>query len=148
MTGVQNVASGLAALYNNTKGGNNTALGSEALYTNTTGSSNIAVGNNAGVNLTIGNNNIDIGNAGTAAESNAIRIGTKGTQKNTFIAGIFGTAVTGSTVVVNSSGKLGVAASSARLQEANKPMEKASQPILALKPVTFRFKPRLDPSGI
>jgi hypothetical protein len=56
--------------------------------------------------------------------------------------------VTGSQVVVNSNGKLGVVASSARFKEAIKPMDKASEAILALKPVTFRYKPDLDPDGI
>jgi hypothetical protein len=106
------------------------------------------VGNQAGVNLTTGNNNIDIGAPGAAGEANTIRIGKQGTQKQTFIAGISGVAVTGSTVVVNSSGKLGVAASSARFKQAIKPMDKASEALLALKPVTFRYKQEIDPDGI
>jgi hypothetical protein len=57
-------------------------------------------------------------------------------------------AVTGTQVVVNSSGKLGVAASSARFKEAIKPMDSATETILALKPVTFRYKHELDPDGI
>ena len=56
--------------------------------------------------------------------------------------------MTGSPVVVNSNGKLGVATSSARFKEAIKPMDKASEAILALKPVTFRYKEELDPEGI
>jgi len=51
-------------------------------------------------------------------------------------------------VVVNSTGKLGVATSSARFKEAIKPMDKASEAILALKPVTFRYKHELDPEAI
>jgi hypothetical protein len=82
---------------------------------------------------------------GNAGEANTIRIGKQGTQKNTFIAGILGTAVTGSSVVVSSTGKLGVATSSARFKEAIKPMDKASEAILALKPVTFRYKEEIDP---
>ena len=39
-------------------------------------------------------------------------------------------------------------ASSARFKEAIKPMDKASEAILALKPVTFRYKHELDPEGI
>jgi hypothetical protein len=57
-------------------------------------------------------------------------------------------AVTGTQVVVNSSGKLGVAASSARFKEAIKPMDSATETILALKPVTFRYRHELDPDGI
>jgi len=85
---------------------------------------------------------------GAAGEANTIRIGKQGTQKATFIAGIFGTAVSGSTVVVNSSGKLGVAVSSAGFKEAIKPMDKVSEAILALKPVSFRYKEELDPDRI
>src|SRR4029077_12395846 len=61
---------------------------------------------------------------------------------------ISGVVVTGSTVVVNSSGQLGVAPSSARFKEAIKPMDKAREAILALKPVTFRYKEEIDPDGI
>ena len=49
---------------------------------------------------------------------------------------------------MNSSGKLGIAASSVRFKEAIKPMDKASEAILALKPVTFRYKQEIDPDGI
>ncbi|PYK56398.1 MAG: hypothetical protein DME47_02055, partial [Verrucomicrobia bacterium] len=128
---------------------NNTACGSAALIKNTTGSNNIALGSNTGQNLTTGSNNIDIGTnvLGVAGEANTIRIGKQGTQKNTFVAGIFGTAVTGSQVVVNANGKLGVAASSARFKEAVKPMDKTSEPILALRPVSFRYKEEIDPEA-
>jgi trimeric autotransporter adhesin len=81
-------------------------------------------------------------------ESGKIRIGIAGTQTATFIAGISGVAVTGSQVVVNANGKLGVTASSARFKDEIKPMDKASEAIHALKPVTFRYKPELDPEGI
>jgi hypothetical protein len=53
-------------------------------------------------------------NVGVAGESKTIRIGNKATDTATFIAGIYGVAVTGSQVVVNSIGKLGIAGSSAR----------------------------------
>ena len=102
----------------------------------------------AGWNLTTGSNNIDIGNAGVAGESNKIRIGKQGVQNGTFVAGISGVAVSGSQVVVNSSGKLGVATSSARFKQAIKPMDKASEAILALEPVTFRYKEQIDPDAI
>jgi trimeric autotransporter adhesin len=149
-TGANNTADGLVALANNTRGGGNTACGTAALISNTTGSNNVAVGNNTGQNLTTGNNNIDIGAnvLGMAGEANTIRIGKQGTQKNTLVAGIFGTAVTGSTVVVNSTGKLGVATSSARFKEGIKPMDKASESILNLKPVSFYYKEDLDPEKI
>jgi hypothetical protein len=147
VNGVNNSAHGVFALQNN-KGGDNTAMGFQALKSNVGGSNNIAVGSNAGANLTTGSNNIDIGAPGVAGESAKIRIGTKGTQNGTFIAGISGVAVTGSTVVVNTNGKLGVATSSARFKEAIKPMDKASEGILALSPVAFRYKKDIDPDGI
>jgi hypothetical protein len=146
--GSNNTATGVVALESNTTGNNNTANGVATLEHNTTGSNNVALGFNAGVNLTTGSNNIDIGNAGLAGEAAKIRIGKQGTQNGTFIAGIFGVPITGSTVVVNSSGKLGVATSSARFKDAIKPMADASEAILALKPVTFRYKHELDPDGI
>ena len=70
--------------------------------------------------------------------ANTIPIGQIKTQNKTFIAGISGVAVTGSALVVSSAGKLGEAASSAWFKEAIKPMDKTSEAILALKPVTFR----------
>jgi hypothetical protein len=144
-TGSNNTADGLLALENNTAGHDNTAQGFQALKSNTTGNNNIALGSNAGGNLTTGSNDIDIGAPGAAGEANTLRIGREGTQKQTFIAGISGVAVSGSTVVVNSSGKLGVATSSARFKEAIKPMDKASEAILQLRPVTFRYKEKIDP---
>jgi uncharacterized coiled-coil protein SlyX len=143
-TGNENAASGVSALQNNTTGNENTALGNQALQFNTTGNNNIALGSNSGDNLTTGANNIDIGNSGVAAESNTIRIGIS--QSATFIAGINGTAVTGTAVVVNGSGQLGVAPSSQRFKDEMKPMDKASEAILALKPVTFRYKQEIDPA--
>jgi hypothetical protein len=149
-SGSNNTGNGANALVFNTTGSRNTADGDAALEFNTIGNNNVALGYLAGQNLTTGSNNIDIGAnvPGVAKEANTIRIGKQGTQKTTFVAGIFGTAVTGSTVVVNSTGKLGVATSSARFKEAIKPMDKASEAVLALKPVTFRYKQELDPDRI
>jgi hypothetical protein len=147
-TGNGNTADGYQALISNTTGRGNTADGFQALSNNTTGNGNIALGNSAGSGLTTGSNNIDIGAQGIANDSNTIRIGGSGTQKSTFIVGIAGVAVTGSQVVVNSNGKLGVTASSARFKEAIKPMDKASEILLALEPVTFRYKHDLDPAGV
>jgi hypothetical protein len=148
-TGSNNTADGFLALENNKAGHDNIAVGFQALKGNTTGNNNIALGSNAGANVTTGSNNIDLGAnvVGTNGDANAIRIGKQGTQKSTFIAGIAGTAVSGSTVVVSSNGKLGVATSSARFKESIKPMDKASETILALKPVSFRYKEEIDPDG-
>jgi hypothetical protein len=146
--GSNDAGSGVNALFSNTTGNLNVAVGVNSLLHNTTGSSNIALGFNAGSNLTIGNSNIDIGNAGIAAEANTVRLGTQGTQRRTFIAGISGTAVSGLTVVVNASGQVGVAASSERFKDEIKPMNKASEAILALEPVTFRYKRDIDPDHV
>src|SRR5712692_3050150 len=147
-TGNANTAAGLNALFSNGSGNFSTATGVNALFYNTTGNSNIALGYQAGAKLTTGDKNIDIGNVGVAAEANTIRIGTQGTQTATFIAGITGTAVSGMAVKINSSGQLGVPPSSERFKDAIKPMDKASEAILALKPVTFRYKRQIDPDGI
>jgi hypothetical protein len=104
------------------------------------------VGLQAGFNLTTGSHNIDIANHGVAGESSTTRIGD--VQTKTFIAGISGVAVAGSAVLVSGSGQLGVAVSSARYKDEIKPMDKASEAILALKPVTFRYKKEIDPKGI
>ena len=149
ISGSNNTVSGFQALNSNTTGSNNTADGNNALLHNTTGSFNIAVGNGAGGNLTTGINNIDIGNKGVAAESKTIRIGKPTKQMNTFIAGISGATVpTGVAVIVDGSGHLGTTTSSVRFKEAIEPMDKASEAILSLQPVTFRYKKYLDPEGI
>jgi uncharacterized coiled-coil protein SlyX len=147
-TGFNNTANGLNALSSNITGNRNAAFGRLALFNNTSGSRNIALGNAAGFNLITGDDNIDIGNQGVAAESGTIRIGTQGTQTATYIAGISGVAVTGVPVRVSSNGQLGVAASSKRFKDDITPMDKASEAILALKPVTFRYKKELDPDRI
>src|SRR5204862_2600343 len=148
-TGTAHTGAGFQALYSNTSGNSNTALGNNTLFSNTSGSNNIAVGDSAGTFLTTGSNNIDIGNKGVAGESKTIRIGKSGTQTKTFIAGISGaTVASGVGVIVGSNGQLGTVVSSERFKNAIKPMDKTSEAILALKPVTFRYKHDLDPESI
>jgi uncharacterized coiled-coil protein SlyX len=135
-----NTANGFQALHSNTSANYNTAIGGAALF-NTTGGANIGVGFNAGINLTTGDLNIDIGNTGLAGESRTIRIGSPQIQTATYVAGIFGATVTdGAPVLVDINGHLGTAVSSARFKDGIKPMDKASEAILSLKPVTFRYK--------
>ncbi|MGH9777053.1 MAG: tail fiber domain-containing protein, partial [Candidatus Acidiferrales bacterium] len=105
-----------------------------------TGSDNIGIGFLAGSNATSGSVNIYIGHAGVAAESNKIRIGVQGVQNGTFIAGISGTAVVGSGVLVTGAGQLGVAASTRRVKEDIHEMGEASATLLRLRPVTFRYR--------
>jgi hypothetical protein len=148
-SGHDNVASGYQTLYFNTTGYQNTADGDAALSLNTTGNNNIALGYGAGGSLTTGSNNIDIGNLGNREEGNTIRIGTEGTQTATYIAGISGaTASGGAAVFVNANGKLGTMTSSARFKDEIKPMDKASDTLFSLKPVTFRYKKEIDPQRI
>jgi trimeric autotransporter adhesin len=141
--GTENVADGHVALQANTTGSGNSAFGVEALIGNTTGSRNIALGYFAGRNLTTGDNNIDIGNSGVAGESSTIRIGDYN-HTRTFVAGISGVAISGAGVLINASGQLGVAVSSARFKDEIKPMDKASEVIFSLKPVSFRYKNEID----
>ena len=149
-TGTRNVALGAGAMNMSGGGSNNTALGYAAGYT-LLGTNNIVIGMNAASNLTGNNrsNNIEIGNPGVASDSNVIRLGDPAIQTKTFIAGIRGATVTnGSAVMVNNRGQLGVMTSSARYKEAIKPMDKSSEAILSLKPVSFHYKKELDPDGI
>jgi len=148
-TGSHNTADGEVALQRNTTGSNNTAVGQSALGTNTIGNNNIAIGTLAGFNLTTGSNNIDIFDRGVGGEANTIRIGKAGTQQAAFIAGISGATVpTGVAVIIDTDGHLGTTTSSARFKEAIQPMDKTSEAILALQPVTFRYKHDLDPAGV
>jgi hypothetical protein len=158
-TGYQNAAHGWIAMFSNTTGFQNTADGGAALGLNTTGSNNIALGFAAAYDLTAGDNNIDVAHPGVAAESNTIRIGNQVTSTDllgvvhtahtaTFIAGISGAGVSGRPVFVNGNGQLGIPPSSQRFKEEIAPMGKASEAILALRPVTFRYKHELDPDGI
>jgi Chaperone of endosialidase len=148
ITGNQNTGTGYFAVYQNTSGNNNTGHGYSALLNNTTGVGNIALGSFAGANLTTGDNNIDIGNQGVAAEASTVRIGTQGTHTATYLAGINGAGVMGVAVKINAAGQLGTAPSAARFKDEIKPMEKASEAIFGLKPVTFRYKKEIDPEGI
>ena len=142
-----NTPAGTQALNSVTSGTNNTGVGSQTLYSNTTGITNVAIGNFAGYYLTTGSNNIDIGNTGVAAEANTIRIGVSATQTATYIAGIFGaTASGGAAVLVDSNGHLGTLTSSRRYKQDIQDMGSTSEAILALRPVTFRYKPEIDPA--
>jgi hypothetical protein len=143
-----NTGVGTSALLNNTNGTNNTAVGNSALFSNTTGSGNVALRDAAGTKNITGSNNIYIGNPGTHTDSGRIRIGTPGIQTKTFVAGISGATVPdGMGVIVGSNGQLGTIVSSARFKEAVEPMNQVSEAILALKPITFRYKHQVDPTA-
>jgi hypothetical protein len=144
-TGNYNVAAGVEALLDNTTGNANLAFGLEALHSNTTGSNNIGVGYAGGYSLTTGSNNIDIGNVGVAGESGAIRIGAVSKQTKAYIAGIYGTSVSGSAVMISSTGQLGVTVSSERFKTSIASMGDRSARLEQLRPVTFHLK--TDPHG-
>jgi hypothetical protein len=149
-TGISNTAIGGEALLENGQGSTNTAVGRDALDGNTTGNNNTAIGALAGQNLTTGDNNIDIGYnvVGVPGESNTIRIGNTDIT-DTFIRGISGATTAGGVAVfVNSNGHLGTTTSSARFKDEIKPMGNTSEAILALRPVSFRYKKEIDPQGI
>jgi uncharacterized coiled-coil protein SlyX len=169
--GLNNTATGVSALANNTIGTNNTATGFNALFTNATGNANTAIGDRALVQNTTGTNNTangqgalgfnTTGTANTALGAQAgsnvttanavIAIGTAGenVSNSCYIAQIFGVTSSGGTAVfINSAGKLGTTTSSRRFKEEIKPMDKASEALLALKPVTFRYKKDIDSEGI
>jgi len=115
------------------------AIGSGALDSNTSGSFNVAI--NGGRNLTTGIFNIAIANDGVAGESNTTRIGIL--QNRCFISGIrdVTTGVPDAiNVMIDSAGQLGTVSSSRRFKTEIKPMDKASEAILSLKPVTFHYK--------
>jgi hypothetical protein len=144
--GVVNTASGAAALSSNTTGSNNTAygeealensnnnhntaVGSSALRSNTTGSVNTALGSFAGINVTTADHVICIG------------INGENVSNSCFIGNIFGetTVNAGIPVMIDSAGQLGTTSSSRRFKKEIQPMDKASESLLALKPVTFHYK--------
>ena len=141
-TGSSNTAVGFHALHSNTDGISNTAVGDSALF-QSTGGLNIAIGWSAGVNVTTGEGNIEIGNGGVFDDEHTIRIGGIGNQTRTFIRGIRD-VTTGNNnaipVVIDSAHQLGTMSSSRRFKKEIKSMNKASEAILALKPVTFHYK--------
>jgi hypothetical protein len=136
-TGNHNTADGDNALVHNTTGILNTAVGGHALDQNITGSSNVAFGFQAGFSIT-GSGNVCIGQNtfGLAGESNVTRIRNIGStaQAN----GVF--------VTVGAGGKLGFQVSSRRYKDDIKSMDKASEALFALKPVSFRYKQEIDPA--
>src|SRR4030095_11796440 len=135
----------------NVDGLGNVAVGDIAMASNVSGLFYTMVGHQAGANLTSGDDNIYIGATSgnsVTSESGTIRIGNPSFMSACFVGGISGVTVTGSPVLVDSSGQLGVTTSSVRFKKEIKPMNKTSEAILALKPVTFRYKKDLDRDGI
>ncbi len=137
-TGSANTATGVQALFHNTTGLSNVAVGYGALFNNT-GGANTALGTSAGLFATTGAGNVYIG---------ANMVGVAGESGACYIASIFGqTSASGIPVLIGSDNRLGTATSSKRFKEQIKPMDKTSEAVLALEPVTFRYKKEIDPAG-
>jgi len=151
-SGNDNTANGDSTLVNNVTGEGNVAIGSQALHSNTAGSANTAVGGGALFSST-GTGNIAIGfNAGNnvSTASSVICIGLPGqdVSNSCYIGNIFNVTSSGGTAVfINSDGKLGTTTSSKRFKKEIKPMDKASEAIFALKPVSFRYTKDVDRAG-
>src|SRR6266576_2396712 len=153
--GNANTANGFAALFSNTIGDSNNATGYTELTSNTTGIQNNAFGYSALLLNVTGDNNTAIGDTAgamiTGSGNVCIGQGVQGiaaVDNTTWIRNVYDSVVSTRTVYVNSDNKIGTLASSRRYKEEIKPMDKASEIILALKPVTFRYKQELDPHHV
>jgi hypothetical protein len=153
-TGVSNTATGLQALVLNATGSNNTAVGVNSLDGNMTGSDNTAVGLNAlfsstgSANTAIGSGaGHNITSGGNVCIGQGV-VGVAGATNTTWIRNVYSSLASGRAVYVNSDNKLGTLVSSRRYKDKIKPMGKTSEAILALKPVTFRYKQEIDPAPI
>jgi hypothetical protein len=143
-SGGYNTAVGFLSLRSDITGSFNTAVGAGALLANT-GDQNTAVGLAAGLNLTTGSRNICIGSGvlGVTGENDTIRIGDNlGAGAKCFIGGIGAALLQGGlSVVVNPiNNQIGLLPSSARFKKDIVSMDKASEAIFSLNPVTFHYK--------
>lgn len=152
-----NVAVGENALVFHQTGNSNVAVGVSALHNLTSGSGNIAIGTSAGLgnipgfpSLTTGSNNIYIGNRGSGDESGQIRIGTNGVHtQGTVIASIHGFGSGGGIpVIVNAGGRLGTTTSSARYKQDVRNVGGASDGLMSLRPVAFKYKESHEAGGL
>jgi len=153
-TGPNNTANGASALSSNTEGSANTATGDRALRSNTTGDFNTAFGFGALFNNVSGNLNTAIGSAAGADIRGSGNVcigaavhGVAGESNTTRIRNVYSSFASARAVYVNSDNKIGTLMSSRRFKHEIKPMDKASETILALKPVTFRYKKEIEPNS-
>jgi hypothetical protein len=154
--GIYNTANGAFALHLNTEGSSNTANGWQALYSNTTAVANTAVGREALDGNTTGSFNTALGFAAGSGVTTADAVTCIGSQaaganvsNTTWIGNVYGVATQSGTtapVVVSDNGQLGTAVSSERFKKDIAAMEKASEAVLSLRPVTFHYK--TDAKGI
>ena len=149
--GQNNTATGFSALFNNTTGSANTAIGRDALFQNTTGTLNTAIGFGALDNNTSGSSNIAVGvsagaNVTTAGGVICIYAAGDNVTNSCYIGNIWSQPGGTQAVYVNGQGKLGAQVSSQRFKDEIKPMDRASEGIYDLKPVSFRYKPEIEPT--
>jgi trimeric autotransporter adhesin len=148
-TGSFSNAVGVAALFADQNGEENNAFGDAALSANVSGFDNTAVGDGALQNST-GNFNTALGarsGANVATADNVICIGYNvdggDVSDTTWVGNVYGVSTQSGTtapVIVSNSGQLGTVASSERFKKDIAAMEKASEAILSLRPVTFHYK--------
>jgi hypothetical protein len=153
--GNANTANGFAALSSNTMGDSNNAIGYTALTSNTTGIQNNAFGYSALLFNVTGDNNTAIGDTAGAMITGSGNVcigegvqGAAAVDNTTWIRNVYDSVASDRAVYVNSDNKIGTLASSRRYKEEIKPMDKTSEALLSLKPVTFHYKQELDPHHV
>ena len=122
-------------------GTDNVAIGFDALLNNTIGSGNVALG---ALPVPISLQAIAISYRHLVLLARPIPCASAQSRRATFISGIIG-GDTATPVVVNSRWPTRRDVSSRRFKKEIKPMDKASEAILALKPVTFHYKNDIEP---
>jgi hypothetical protein len=142
VSGMENTAVGAGAL-GATDANLNTAIGSGTLTA--APNSNAAVGYAAGSSLFNVGGNLDIASPGSSSDSHALRIGSV-VQTRAFLAGIRGATLGPGplAVVIDSAGQLGTPLSSARYKEDIVGASSASDRLLELRPVSFRYRIQED----
>jgi len=152
-TGQENTAVGAIALLDNTTGGFNTANGDRALRSNTTANGNTANGHSALASNVTGNFNTAIGSAAGFSITGSGNVcigqgvaGADGVDDTTWIRNVFFSVASGRAVYVDSDNKIGTLSSSRRYKDEIRAMSKASEAVLSLRPVSFRYKKEVDPA--
>jgi hypothetical protein len=174
-TGSGNIAIGSFALNNNTTGSNNIEIGSRGLLNfSTTGNVQIgdsfasgpdfaSVGRPAVTDCRLGllydgihyasiyaETDVEVGEYLPSTCPNTPDLTTQTIHINAkdavYVRAVYGNPIAGSPVTIDSNNQLGVAASSKRFKADIKLMDKVSEAILALKPVTFNYKDEIDPT--
>jgi hypothetical protein len=153
VSGFFNNAHGRNAIGNSRTASENNAFGDLALEGITSGNSNTAIGDDAGRFIVDGSGNVCVGDeAGTglgASVSNCIAIGAPGAgpfaniDNTCFIGGIYNQPVsdagTAQDTYADQFNVLGFLPSSRRFKHDIQPMDKASETLYGLKPVTFKY---------